>query len=133
MPLSWRDLAPGGEDPDVCDLARSRRVNASLHPKRVIPVICYPRLTKEVFNLLRGKAKPHIGMLLPHPFVGMLHLVREDNRTARTDDTSHVFKHGDGSTAWCRTILAKAASTELSAKGSPARSPTSSSALDTPR
>src|ERR687893_1354711 len=24
IPLSWRDLAPGGEDPDVCDLARGR-------------------------------------------------------------------------------------------------------------
>jgi hypothetical protein len=40
MPLSWRDLAPGGEDPDVCDLARGRGVDASLHPERVVPVIC---------------------------------------------------------------------------------------------
>lgn len=92
-PSTKRDRAPGSKDTDVGDLTRGRGADTSLHPEGLVPVAGQPRSMEKSFDLLLVEPKPGIGKFLPHPGVGVLHLISDDDRSARLHDPNHLPQH----------------------------------------
>src|SRR5215213_489625 len=85
--------SPGGEDLYLGDLARGRGLYASLHTQGLITVTGQACLAKELFNLLRFEAQPHIRVLFAHPTVGVIDLVHYSDRAAGLHDADHLLQH----------------------------------------
>src|ERR1019366_6734549 len=85
--------APGREDADVGDLDRGRGMDTSLHAEAGVPVVDEASRRKELGDLTLAEPEPDVGLLGPHPFVGVLHLVGDGHPASWSRHPGHLAHH----------------------------------------